>query len=94
MIVLDWGTDLRVGTELMTFIEGPLDNLRESLDAALVHAVEEECRDGAVCGEDIQHLGCVDVWSIVEGEGHGAGDCAVSDDCSDWDAGGVFIVWF
>lgn len=78
----------------MTFIEGPLDNLRESLDAALVHAVEEECRDGTVCGEDIQHLGRVDVWPVVEGESDGAGDCAVGDDCSDWDAGGVFIVWF
>lgn len=77
----------------MSFVQSPLDYLWEPLERTLVHTVEEEGCHGAVFSELVQHLCCVDVRPIVEGEGYCAWHCAVSEDCSDWDVGGDGIVW-
>lgn len=85
----------------MSLGQSALYQFRESLDAALVLAVQEEGCYCAVLGECVEHPCGVDVWAVVEGERDGAWHGALVDDGSDGDegeAGGVgdgaeLVVW-
>ena len=58
-----------------------------------VAAVDEEGCSGAVVSEHVEDSGCVDVGTVVEGEGYCAWDRAVVEDGAVWEGGIVWDLW-
>lgn len=71
----------------MPLVQSALHQLGKPVDAALVHAVQEEGRDCVVLDECVEHLCGVDVWAVIEGERDCAWHGAVVDYGSDGDEG-------
>lgn len=78
--------------QLMPLGQSALHQFRKPVDAALVHAVQEEGRNCAVRGECVEHPCGVDVWTVVEGERDCAWHGAVVDHGTDGDEGEARIV--
>lgn len=71
---------LRMGADLVAFIDHPLDEPGIIINVAPVLAVDEEGRLGTSSRQLVEYRLGVDEWTIVKGQGDGTRGCAVVDD--------------
>lgn len=78
---------LRMGSELVTFIDDTLDRTQSIVD---VLTINEECRPSAIFTEYLKKVGSVQGRAIVEGEGNRSWNDAVGDERPKNNIGGLY----
>lgn len=77
----------------MAFCVSAFHQVWELVYVTVVMAIQEEGCAGAVLSESVEHLGCVDVGAVVEGQGDCSGDGTVIEDHAIWEGGLVGSFW-
>ena len=68
----------------MPFSHNPLDNIRVVVDITKTMAIEEERRRSPIRSKDLEKIGGVHEWTIVERQGNRARDHALIDKGPKW----------